>query len=203
VRGTLRAGEDCFIDANVLFEGSVTLGRGVSVGPGVVIRDSVLEDEVRIEANSVIEGAHIGAGSMVGPFARLRPGSRLAERVKIGNFVETKKVFIGAGSKASHLTYLGDASLGENCNVGAGTVTCNYDGVNKHATEIGNGVFVGTNSTLVAPLVIADEAYVAAGSTITHSVEAEDLAIGRGRQRNIQGWIRPGRRPAPDAQEDD
>jgi bifunctional UDP-N-acetylglucosamine pyrophosphorylase/glucosamine-1-phosphate N-acetyltransferase len=131
---------------------------------------------------------------MLGPFTRIRPGTELAEGVKIGNFVEAKKARLGRGTKASHLTYLGDATLGEDCNVGAGTVTCNYDGVDKHRTEIGDRVFVGTNSTLVAPLSIEAGAYVAAGSTITSKVNEGDLAVGRARQRNISGWKRPDER---------
>jgi len=194
VRGRVVAGEDCFIDINVVFEGEVRLGRGVSIGPGCVIRDSVFGDDVRLEAHTVVDGASIADGCQLGPFARLRPGSDLKEDVKIGNFVEVKKSTIGRGSKASHLSYLGDATLGEDCNVGAGTVTCNYDGIAKHSTEIGDRVFVGTNSTLVAPLVIDDEAYVAAGSTITTRIGFSELGVGRGRQRNITGWIRPDRR---------
>lgn len=191
IRGDLSAGEDCFIDINVVFEGCVRLGRGVSIGPGVVIKDTELGDGVRVEAHTVIEGASVASGCTLGPFARIRPGTELGEDVKIGNFVETKKAKIGRGTKASHLTYLGDATLGEDCNVGAGTVTCNYDGVAKHRTIIGDKVFVGTNSTLVAPLEIGSGSYVAAGSTITTKVGTRELAVGRGRQRNIEGWTRP------------
>lgn len=194
VRGDVSAGEDCFIDVNVVLEGRVALGSNVSIGAGCVIKDAVLGDGVCVEPHTVIDGAEVATGCQLGPFARLRPGTVLAEEVKIGNFVETKKAVIGAGSKASHLTYLGDATLGAGCNVGAGTVTCNYDGINKHRTEIGDAVFVGTNSTLVAPLTIANEAYVAAGSTITTTVGAAELGVGRGRQRNIKGWTRPDRR---------
>jgi bifunctional UDP-N-acetylglucosamine pyrophosphorylase/glucosamine-1-phosphate N-acetyltransferase len=195
VRGALTVAEDVFIDVNVVFEGEVSLGSGVYVGPNCVIRDTAIEAGARIEASSVVEGARIGADATVGPFARIRTGTVLGERVKIGNFVETKKTTLGNDSKASHLTYLGDATLGEGCNVGAGTVTCNYDGIAKHQTTIGDGVFVGTNSTLVAPLTLGDDAFVAAGSTITKSLDKAELGVGRGRQKSIQGWVRPDRRP--------
>ena len=194
VRGSLCAGRDCVVDVNVVFEGEVILGEGVRIGPGCVIRDSVLGDGVSIEAMSAIDGASVAAGCRIGPFARLRPGTELGESVHIGNFVETKKANLGAGAKANHLAYLGDASVGEGSNIGAGAVTCNYDGVDKHRTEIGDGVFVGTNATLVAPLVVEDEAYIGAGSTITTKVGRRDLAVGRSRQRNIRGWTPPAKR---------
>ena len=194
VRGRVTAGQDCFFDVNVVLEGDVVLGHGVHLGPGVVIRDSVLGDGTRVEAHSVVDGARLGADCVIGPFARLRPGTQLAERVRIGNFVEIKKSILGAGSKANHLAYLGDATLGEDCNVGAGTITCNYDGVDKHPTSVGDRVFIGTNSTLVAPVTIETDAYVAAGSTVTSNVPAGELAVGRSRQRNIHGWVRPDRR---------
>ena len=194
IRGRLKAGRDCVIDVDVVFEGEVTLGECVEVGPGCVIRDSVLGDGVEVQPMSYIDGAVIASGCRIGPYARLRPGTELAESVHIGNFVETKKASLGAGAKANHLAYLGDADVGAGTNVGAGAITCNYDGVDKHRTEIGENVFIGTNSTLVAPLTIDDEAYVGAGSTITKTVAREDLAIGRGRQRNIQGWTPPAKR---------
>ena len=194
VRGSVAAGRDCVIDVNVVFEGDVTLGDGVRIGSGCVIRDSVLGNGVNVEPMCSIDGAEVEAGCRIGPFARLRPGTELAESVHIGNFVETKKASLGAGAKANHLAYLGDASVGEASNIGAGTVTCNYDGVDKHRTEIGDGVFVGTNSTLVAPVVVEDEAYIGAGSTITSKVGRQDLAVGRSRQRNIQGWTPPAKR---------
>jgi len=194
VRGDVTASEDCFIDVNVVLSGSVRLGRGVRIGPGCVIKDSELGDGVVVHAHTVVDGLKAAGGCELGPFARIRPGTELAEAVKIGNFVEAKKAKIGRDSKASHLTYLGDATLGEGCNVGAGTVTCNYDGVDKHQTTIGDRVFVGTNSTLVAPLEIGSDSYVAAGSTITSQVDPESLAVGRARQRNISGWTRPDRR---------
>jgi len=194
IRGTISAGEDCFIDINVVLEGEVQLGRGVRIGPGSVIRDSALGDGVTVEAHTLVEGADVAARCALGPFARIRPGTVLGEEVRIGNFVETKKAKLGRGTKASHLTYLGDATLGEYCNVGAGTVTCNYDGIDKHPTEIGDNVFVGTNSTLVAPIEIGSGSFVAAGSTVTTKIEEGDLAVGRGKQRNISGWTRPDQR---------
>ena len=194
VRGRVTAGMDCFLDVNVVLEGEVVLGDGVRVGPGSVIRDAVLGDGVTVHAHTVIDGAEVGPGCDVGPFARLRPGTRLGANARIGNFVETKKTVLGAGSKANHLAYLGDATLGDDCNVGAGTITCNYDGIDKHPTTVGDRVFIGTNSTLVAPVTIESDAFVAAGSTVTSRVGAGDLAVGRSRQRNIQGWTRPDRR---------
>lgn len=194
IRGTVTAGPDCFIDVNTVLQGEVRLGRGVQIGPGCVISDSSLGDDVVVEAHTLVEGAQVAALCSLGPFARIRPGTVLAEEVRIGNFVETKKAVIGRGTKASHLTYLGDATLGEDCNVGAGTVTCNYDGIDKHPTEIGDRVFVGTNSTLVAPIKIGSGAFIAAGSTVTTPVSEGDLAVGRGKQRNISGWTRPDKR---------
>jgi bifunctional UDP-N-acetylglucosamine pyrophosphorylase/glucosamine-1-phosphate N-acetyltransferase len=194
IRGSVSAGRDCFIDVNVVFAGDIVLGEGVSIGAGAVIADSVLGDGVRVEPHTVVDGARVAARCVLGPFARIRPGTELGEDVRIGNFVETKKARLGRGTKASHLTYLGDATIGEDCNVGAGTVTCNYAGVDKHETHIGDRVFVGTNSTLVAPLEVESDAFVAAGSTITTRVRAEELAVGRGKQRNIRGWVRPDRR---------
>lgn len=194
IRGSLRCGTDCFIDVNTVFIGNVTLGDNVTVASGSVVENSVIGDFVNIQPNTVVEGAVIGDGCMLGPFARIRPGSNFAEGVKVGNFVETKKVDLGPGVKASHLTYLGDASVGAETNIGAGTVTCNYDGVDKHRTEIGAGAFIGTNSTLVAPLEIGDRAFVAAGSTVTRNVDEETLAVGRSRQRSITNWVSPIRR---------
>jgi bifunctional UDP-N-acetylglucosamine pyrophosphorylase/glucosamine-1-phosphate N-acetyltransferase len=194
IRGRVTAGQDCFLDVNVVLEGTVVLGNDVHVGPGCCITDSAIGDRTRLEPHTVIESSQIGTDCMLGPFARLRPGTELGERVKIGNFVETKKSRFGTGSKANHLAYVGDATLGADCNVGAGTITCNYDGVDKHPTILGDRVFVGSNSTLVAPLEIDSDAYVAAGSTVTSKVGSNELAVGRGRQRNIQGWVRPDQR---------
>jgi len=194
IRGRLRCGTDCFIDVNTVFVGDVTLADEVIVGPGSVVQDSVIGSAVTIQANTIVEGAVVGDDCTLGPFARIRPGSNFAEGVKVGNFVETKKVELGAGVKASHLTYLGDASVGAETNIGAGTVTCNYDGVDKHRTDIGQSAFIGTNSTLVAPLEIGDGAFVAAGSTVTKDVDEETLAVGRARQRTITQWVSPTRR---------
>jgi bifunctional UDP-N-acetylglucosamine pyrophosphorylase/glucosamine-1-phosphate N-acetyltransferase len=191
IRGSVTAGADCFLDVNVVLEGTVRLGRGVCIGAGAVIRNAELADDVCVEPYTLIDGAYVGQGAAVGPFARIRPGTRLDAEVRIGNFVEIKKTVLGRGSKANHLAYLGDATIGADCNIGAGTVTCNYDGHNKHPTEIGDRVFVGTNSTLVAPLTIGADAFVAAGSTVTAPVAQGDLAVGRSRQRNISGWVRP------------
>ncbi len=194
VRGEVTAGQDGFIDANVVLQGRVTLGERVHLGPGVVIEDAEIGDDARVEAYTVIEGARIGARCRIGPFARLRPGTTLAEEVKVGNFVETKNARLGRSVKASHLAYLGDAEVGAASNIGAGAVTCNYDGADKHRTQISDDVFIGTNATLVAPLSIESGAFIAAGSTITKKVGEEELAVGRGRQRNIRDWKRPGRK---------
>ena len=191
VRGELTIGNDLWIDVNVVFEGRVSLGSNVSIGPGCVIRDAVIADGAEIKAHSVIEGATVGANAQIGPFARLRPGTELAADTKVGNFVETKKAVVGEGSKINHLSYVGDATLGRGVNVGAGTITCNYDGVNKYQTVIGDGVFVGSNTSLVAPVTVAAEATIGAGSTITRNVAESELAVARGKQRNISGWERP------------
>lgn len=191
VRGDVTVGQDVLIDVNVVFEGDVVLGNNVSIGPNCVIRDARLADNVTVHANSVIEGAEVAEQCQIGPFARLRPGTRLARTAKVGNFVETKKADVGEGSKINHLSYVGDAILGRNVNVGAGTITCNYDGVNKFQTVLGDNVFVGSNTALVAPVSVAAEAVIGAGSTITTDVAEKDLAVARGRQRNIKGWKRP------------
>ena len=194
IRGEVQIGKDCFIDVNVVLEGNVKIGDGVTIGPGSIVIDSILGSGVKIHAHTVVEGAEIAADSQLGPFARVRPGTIVGAGAKIGNFVETKKAHIGPGSKASHLAYLGDTDIGADCNIGAGTVTCNYDGVSKNETKIGDNVFIGTNSTLVAPLVIDSEAFVAAGSTITTDVSDGDLAVGRAKQKNIDGWVPPSKR---------
>ncbi|GGY61763.1 bifunctional UDP-N-acetylglucosamine diphosphorylase/glucosamine-1-phosphate N-acetyltransferase GlmU [Marinobacter zhanjiangensis] len=191
VRGNLTIGQDVLIDVNVVFEGNVTLGNHVSIGPNCVIRDADLADDVTVEANSIIDGAVVAERCQVGPFARLRPGTRLARSAKVGNFVETKKADVGEGSKINHLSYVGDATLGRNVNVGAGTITCNYDGVNKFQTVLGDNVFVGSNTALVAPVTVDNDAVIGAGSTITAHVDKKDLAVARSRQRNIKGWKRP------------
>jgi bifunctional UDP-N-acetylglucosamine pyrophosphorylase/glucosamine-1-phosphate N-acetyltransferase len=190
-RGDLNAGTDNFIDINCVFEGSVTLGNNVSIGANCHISNSTIGDGVAILPNTVIESAVVGDRAVIGPFARLRPGTELASDTKVGNFVETKKAVVGKGSKINHLSYVGDAQLGENVNVGAGTITCNYDGVNKHKTDLGDGVFVGSNSTLVAPIKVDMGGFIAAGSTVTSEVPSDSLAVGRAKQRNIKGWRRP------------
>jgi bifunctional UDP-N-acetylglucosamine pyrophosphorylase/glucosamine-1-phosphate N-acetyltransferase len=198
VRGTLSCGQDVSIDVNVVFEGRVNLGEGVTIGPNCTLRDVTVEAGATIHAMSHLQDAYVGPGCNVGPFARLRPGTTLAEGAKVGNFVETKNANIGLGSKVSHLSYVGDCDMGEGVNIGAGTITCNYDGVNKHKTEIGSGVFVGSNSTLVAPLQIGEQGFVAAGSTVTKTVGKKELAVSRARQRNIEGWQRPGKQQTED-----
>jgi bifunctional UDP-N-acetylglucosamine pyrophosphorylase/glucosamine-1-phosphate N-acetyltransferase len=198
IRGSVSCGQDVSIDVNVILEGRVSLGDGVVIGPNCVLQDVTVAAGATIHAMSHLQGARIGERCSVGPFARLRPGTVLAEGARVGNFVETKKADIGAGSKVNHLSYIGDCVIGEHANVGAGTITCNYDGVNKHKTEIGSGVFVGSNSTLVAPLQIAEGGFIAAGSTVTKAVGAGELAVSRARQRNIEGWQRPGKQKTED-----
>lgn len=190
-RGILIAGTDNFIDINCIFEGTVTIGSNVRIGPNCQITDSRICDGVEIKANTVIEQSTIGDFAVLGPFARIRPGTQLGSNTKVGNFVETKKAIVGNGSKINHLSYVGDAELGENVNVGAGAITCNYDGVNKHTTEIGDNSFIGSNSTLVAPVSLEEDSFIAAGSTINSTVAAGNLAVGRAKQRNIAGWKRP------------
>ena len=190
-RGELIAGTDNFIDINCIFEGEVKLGSNVHIGPNCQIINSTIGDGVEIKANTIIEDSVVGDNAILGPFARLRPGTELADNTKIGNFVETKKAKVGKGSKINHLSYVGDAELGEGVNVGAGTITCNYDGANKFNTTIGDNSFVGSNSTLVAPVKVADNSFVGAGSTITKDTEENSLAISRAKQRNIEGWKRP------------
>ncbi len=192
VRGSLKFGKDCFLDVNVVIKGDVVLGNNVRVGPGSVIENSHIGDNCDINSHTVVDGALVQEGCSLGPFARIRPGSELAKGAKVGNFVETKKIRMGENSKASHLAYLGDAIIGDDVNIGAGTVTCNYDGVEKHNTTIGDRAFVGTNSTLVAPVVLGEGSFVGAGSTVTRDVGLGQLAVGRGKQRNIDGWVRPG-----------
>ena len=190
-RGDLQVGRDVVIDINCVFEGDVVLGDGVTIEPNCVIINSRIGNNTHIKANSHIEDAVIAGNCDVGPFARLRPGTQLADGAKIGNFVETKKAVIGEGSKVNHLSYIGDTTIGKKANIGAGTITCNYDGVNKFKTEIGDHAFIGSNSALVAPVKVGHHATVGAGSTITKDVAAAELAIARGKQRNIEGWERP------------
>ncbi|QYX46419.1 MULTISPECIES: bifunctional UDP-N-acetylglucosamine diphosphorylase/glucosamine-1-phosphate N-acetyltransferase GlmU [unclassified Pseudomonas] len=191
VRGEVTVGRDVLIDINVILEGRVVIEDDVVIGPNCVIKNSTLRKGVVVKANSHLEGAIMGEGSDAGPFARLRPGSVLEARAHVGNFVELKNAHLGEGAKAGHLTYLGDAEVGARTNIGAGTITCNYDGANKFKTVLGEDVFIGSNNSLVAPVDILDGATTAAGSTITQNVEAAQLAVGRARQRNIDGWKRP------------
>mgnify|MGYP001368222754 CR=1 FL=1 len=191
VRGELTCGQDVEIDVNVIFEGSVKIGNNVSIGANVIIKDSTIGDGSEILANSNIDGSEIGLNAAIGPFARIRPGTVLHNQVKIGNFVETKNAIIGEGSKANHLAYIGDAEIGENCNIGAGTIFCNYDGANKNKSILGNNVFIGSNSVLIAPVNLADNAFVAAGSAINNDVPSDNLAVARSKQRTIAGWKRP------------
>ena len=187
----LTVGNDVVIDVNVILEGEVTLGDGVEIGPNCIIKNSILAAGTKVEAFSHIEEAIVAQSCVIGPYARLRPGADLADGARVGNFCEVKKSQIGAGAKVNHLTYIGDATIGANANIGAGTITCNYDGVNKFKTDIGENAFIGSNSSLVAPVKIGANATVAAGSTITKEVAAEELAVARGKQRNISGWQRP------------
>lgn len=191
VRGNLSTGNDNYIDINAVFEGNVTLGSNVTIGPNCQIIDSDIGDGVEIKANTVIEQSEVASHSVVGPFARLRPGTVLAENAKVGNFVETKNTQVGKGSKINHLSYVGDAELGEGVNVGAGTITCNYDGVNKHKTVMGDNSFIGSNSSLVAPVKIGKNATVGAGSTINKDVPDDQLGLTRASQRAISDWQRP------------
>ncbi|MBT5487879.1 MAG: bifunctional UDP-N-acetylglucosamine diphosphorylase/glucosamine-1-phosphate N-acetyltransferase GlmU [Halieaceae bacterium] len=191
IRGSLHCGRDVSIDINVLFEGQVILADEVTIGAHCVIRNATIEAGVQVRPFTHIDGAIIKSGAEIGPYARLRPGTEIGEQAKVGNFVEIKNVSLGTGAKANHLTYLGDATVGAWSNVGAGTITCNYDGANKYRTELGEGVFIGSNSTLVAPLSVASGGFVAAGSTITDDVSGDQLAVARGRQRNVEGWQRP------------
>ncbi len=191
IRGELAVGKDVEIDINVILEGRIQIGNRVSIGPNVVIKNASIGDDAKILANSIIEDSQIGAQCSVGPFARIRPGTVLKDKAKVGNFVETKKATIGKGSKVSHLSYIGDATLGNDVNIGAGTITCNYDGVNKFQTQIEDGVFVGSNTALVAPVKLGKNVTVGAGSTITGDVPDDNLAVARGRQKNIEGWKKP------------
>ena len=191
LRGTLEHGKDVEIDVNVIVEGHVRLGDRVKIGAGCVLKNVTIGDDVEIKPYSVLEDATIGEKAAIGPFSRLRPGAELAAETHVGNFVEIKKSTVGKGSKVNHLTYVGDTEIGENCNIGAGVITCNYDGANKLKTIIGNNVFVGSDTQLVAPVTVADGATIGAGSTITQNIEKDELVITRVPQRHIQGWQRP------------
>lgn len=191
VNAGLNVGNDVVIDINVILEGEITLGDGVEIGPNCIIKNSTLAAGTKVEAFSHIEESQVAKACTIGPYARLRPGADLADGAKVGNFCEVKKSQIGIGAKVNHLTYIGDAIIGANANIGAGTITCNYDGVNKFKTEVGENAFIGSNSSLVAPVKIGKNATVGAGSTITKEVLASELTIARGKQRNIRNWQRP------------
>ncbi len=191
LRGTVEFGEDVVIDTNVILSGTVELGHRVTIGSGCVLKNVSVGDGVSIAPMSVIEDAVIAADCAIGPFARIRPGTELASGARIGNFVEVKNSSIGAGSKVNHLSYIGDTTMGENVNIGAGTITCNYDGANKHRTVIGDNAFIGSDSQLVAPVVIGDGATVGAGATITRDVGENELGLSRVPQKGIKGWKRP------------
>ena len=191
VRGRVEIENDVVIDVNVIFEGDVYLGEGAVIEANCILRDCRIGKNARVKANSVIEGATLGDNSQAGPFARLRPGTELGKDAAVGNFVELKNSRLGEGAKAGHLTYLGDAAIGAGANVGAGTITCNYDGANKYKTEVGDHAFIGSNSSLVAPVRIGHGATTGAGSVITQDIDDNELGVGRARQRNISGWKRP------------
>lgn len=191
LRGTVSHGKDVEIDVNVVLEGDVKLGDRVKIGAGSVLKNCVIADDVEIKPYSVIEDTVIGEAAKIGPFSRLRPGTELAAETHVGNFVEIKNAQIAKGSKVNHLSYVGDAEVGEKCNIGAGVITCNYDGANKFKTVIGNDVFVGSDSQLVAPVTIADGSTIGAGSTVTKDVAENELVITRVPQRHIKNWLRP------------
>jgi len=197
VRGTVSTGRDVEVDVDVVFEGTVELGDGVRIGPFCRLRDVRLGAGTVVQAHCDLDGALADAGCIIGPFARLRPGTELGREAHVGNFVETKKARLGRGSKANHLTYLGDAEIGSAVNVGAGTITCNYDGANKHLTRIGDGAFIGSNTALVAPVSVGAGATIGAGSTISKDAPAGELTVARARQTTIAGWKRPTKKPGP------
>jgi len=190
LRGQVKAGKDCSIDVNVILEGSIILGENVTIKSNVILQDVSIGDNSVIEAFSHLSSAIVGSNCNIGPYARLREGSEIGNNAKIGNFVETKKTKLGNGAKANHLAYLGDADIGDNANIGAGTITCNYDGKDKHKTTIGDNSFIGTNSSLVAPVNIGKGAYVGAGSVITKDVPDESLAVARGKQVIKEDWAK-------------
>lgn len=191
IRGTVKTGQDVILDINVILEGQVELGDRVQIGPNCVLHDVKIADNVIVKANSVLEETVIAKDCVIGPFARIRPGTVLAQGVHIGNFVELKKADVGAESKIGHLTYIGDAVIGKQVNIGAGTITCNYDGVHKYQTTIKNGVFIGSGTQLVAPVTLGAGAYIGAGSTITEDAPADKLSLARARQVTIESWQKP------------
>lgn len=189
--GELECGRDVCIDINVIIEGTVTLGNNVKIGANVILKNVSIGDDTEILPNTMMEESHVGKACTIGPFARLRPGTKIADHVKVGNFVETKKAIIDSGSKLSHLSYIGDAVIGKNVNIGAGTITCNYDGVNKFTTTIEDGVFVGSDTQLIAPVTIGKNAYIGAGSSINKDAPADKLTVARARQKTIEHWQPP------------
>jgi len=191
VRGNLTVGQDSIIDVNCVFEGDVTIGEGVSIGPNCMIKNATIGDGTVVNANSVIDESSVGKDCAIGPFARLRPGAALEDQAHIGNFVEIKKSKISKGSKVNHLSYVGDSDVGESVNIGAGTITCNYDGVNKHQTIIEDGVFVGSCTQLVAPVKVGKNAVIGAGSTITKEVGPDQLVFTRAPVKTVDNWPRP------------
>jgi len=191
LRGSLICGEDVVLDVNVIVEGQVELGHRVQIGAGCILKNCCIADDSIISPYSIIESSTLAEGCTVGPFARLRPGAELAAQAHVGNFVELKNAKLGVGSKAGHLSYLGDSDIGANVNIGAGTITCNYDGANKHKTIIEDDVFVGSDTQLVAPVRIAKGATLAAGSTITRDVGEDELVLTRVKQHHVVGWLRP------------
>jgi len=193
VRGTLQFGRDVICDVNVMIEGDVVIGDNSYIGPNVYLRNVTMANDVKISANTVIDTAVIAEGCLIGPFARIRPATILQKKVKIGNFVEIKKSEIGEKSKVNHLSYIGDTFIGKNVNIGAGTITCNYDGVNKHKTTIEDDVFIGSSTQLIAPLTVGKNATIGAGSTITENVPSDDLTLTRTKQITVEGWRKPQR----------
>lgn len=191
VRGSLTVGQDVFIDVNVIFEGEVTIGDDCIIGPNCVIRESSIGAGTHIHANSLVDESHVGEGASIGPFARLRPETNLGRGVKIGNFVEVKKASFADGAKANHLSYVGDSDIGARVNIGAGTITCNYDGANKHRTVIGDDAFIGSGTELVAPVKVGAGATIGAGSTIGSDAPPQQLTLTRVKQRSVKGWKRP------------
>jgi bifunctional UDP-N-acetylglucosamine pyrophosphorylase/glucosamine-1-phosphate N-acetyltransferase len=191
LRGELDVGEDVTIDINVIVNGKVKIGNNTYIGPHVILTNVTIGNDVTIHANCVLEDTIIADGCSIGPFARLRPGTHLAKQVKIGNFVETKNAVVGQGSKIPHLSYIGDANIGANVNIGAGVITCNYDGVKKSTTTIHDGAFIGSDSQLIAPVIVGENAYIAAGSTINKDAPAEKLTIARSKQITLDKWLSP------------
>lgn len=191
IRGEVCFGRDCVIDVNTVLQGPLKVGDGVRIEANSVLSNCTIGDQARIKPNCVIEGAEIGRRAIIGPFARIRPGARAADDVHIGNFVEVKNSELGTGTKVNHLSYVGDSTVGKEVNIGAGVITCNYDGANKHRTQIGDRVFVGSSSQLIAPVKVGDGATIGAGSTITDDVPADNLAVERAKQKHVKGWRRP------------